>query len=94
MFRTDCDRWLTSVKQASATIMALFQIRLNIFSQSCVWGMRVICKWPSNISFFVSESINSVLAGNPAKVVKTGISWNSLRPMRYQEKFEPPSRGS
>ena len=29
-----------------------------------------------------------LLAGNPAKVVKTGISWDSLRPMRYQEKFQ------
>lgn len=31
---------------------------------------------------------HAVLAGNPAKVVKTGISWDSLRPMRYQEKFQ------
>lgn len=29
-----------------------------------------------------------ILAGNPARVVKKGFSWDSLRPIQYREKFQ------
>jgi acetyltransferase-like isoleucine patch superfamily enzyme len=31
---------------------------------------------------------NCVIAGNPAKVVKTGINWNGLNPVAYKQKFD------
>jgi len=34
------------------------------------------------------EKPHCILAGNPAKVIKEEISWNELRPLQYQNKFQ------
>lgn len=69
----------------------------EIFIGDRVWiGMRAIVLKNSYISADCVVGAGAVvagqfkkshciLAGNPARVVKEGISWDSLRPVQYQE---------